>query len=94
MDKHEYTNPHMRSITGIISSWAVVTFTFEGEIIANEHAKQGVTFLLGDVDIDYNDRFPPGSYIKTSLVRHFNKTDFTVITRNSCYQLNGNLFYL
>ena len=90
MDKHDYTAPDMQPISGILSAWAVVTFSFEGELMVNDLDQGATTLLFGNVDIDYKGRFSLGSYIKTSLVQHFNKMDFTVKTRNSCYQLNGN----
>ena len=90
MDKHDYTVSNMQPISGILSAWAVVTFSFEGELMVNGVDKGATTLLFGNVDIDYKARFSPGNYIKTSLVQHFDKTDFTVTTRNSCYQLNGN----
>ena len=90
MDKHDYTAPDMPPISGILSAWAIVTFSFEGELVVNDFDQQALTLLLGNVDIDYKGRFSPGCYMKSSLVQHFDKTDFTVKTRNSCYQLNGN----
>lgn len=78
------------NISGILSNWAVVTFSHNGELLINEAGDVlDVTLLMGDVDVDYKKRFWPGSYIKTSLVQHFDKTDFTVKTKNSCYQLSG-----